>query len=92
MLGREYVIDHCVSRLNLEAEEQLYRTYITDSLKIIMENTARLVKEGKVIPSRYVDILNSMKNPDPQNVVEEQKSADMIISNIKNKLNALGGK
>lgn len=90
LLGRDYVIDHCISRLNLEAENQLYRTYVTDSLKTIMENTAYLTRKGKALSARYVDILNNMKNPNTQNSVDEQQRAEETIEKMKNRLDALG--
>ena len=89
MLGREYVIDHCVSRLNLEAEEKLYRMYITDALKAISENTSAFMKNGKSISVRYTDLLNRMKTKESDEDSEEK--ADEIISRIKKKLGSIGG-
>ena len=90
LLGRDYVIDHCISRLNLEAEKELYQMYVTESLKIIMENTALLTKSGKAISNRYVDILDNMRNPKPENDIDEQQRAEETILKIKNRLDMLG--
>lgn len=84
------MIDHCISRLNLEAEKELYQMYVTESLKIIMENTALLTKSGKAIPNRYVDILDNMRNPKPENDIDEQQRAEETILRIKNRLDMLG--
>ena len=35
-------------------EQKRYRTYITDALMLITENTARFISEGKYLTSRWV--------------------------------------
>lgn len=65
--------------------------YITDSLKSISEGIVRIAG-GHAMGKRYIDVLNSIKekasNPDGA----DEKTADEIISNIKNKLGAIGQK
>nr|DAI29740.1 MAG TPA: hypothetical protein [Caudoviricetes sp.] len=53
------------------------KAYITDSLKIIAENIAN-IGGGKTMSARYTDIIN----PKPV----DDRTADEIISSIKNKL------
>lgn len=57
--------------------------YITDAIRILTENTAKMVHEGVLIKSRYVDLLKF-------DSVEEKESSDEVISRIKSKLKALG--
>lgn len=53
------------------------KVYVTDSLKIIAENIAN-IGGGKTMSARYTDIIDRK----PANT----RTADDIISNIKNKL------
>lgn len=78
-MGREYVIDHCVSRLNLEAEEELYKIYVTDSLRVLLRSK-----------TRYFDLLTSMRQK-PTDVIAEKEDAEKIISKMKKTLGNLGG-
>lgn len=57
--------------------------YITDAIRILTENTAKMVHEGVLIKSRYVDLLNIDSG-------EEKESSEEVISRIKSKLKALG--
>ena len=74
------MIDHCISRLNLEAEEKLYKIYITDSLRLITRNKFR-----------YFDLLAEMKRK-PADVIAEKQDAEKIISKMKKTLGNLGGR
>ena len=90
ILGREYVIDHCISRLSLDSEEKFLKVYITDALKLISENTACLNKNGRVMTKRFVDFMNETKSKKKKK--EDKESAEEIISKIKTKLGKLGAK
>lgn len=63
----------------------IYRVYVTDCLKAIAENTAK-INGGNVIGSRYYDMVRP-----PENVAPE-KSPDEIISGIKDTLDRMRGK
>ena len=99
---RGYVIDYCVSALKKKREEFIYRTYITDALQAIAANTAHyvgasgLVEAGMTMRSRYADIINTMNDrhsgKDKKKEKEETRTADDVISNLKNKLKRLGSK
>lgn len=67
---------YAVAKARKNAEEKAYRIYVSDTLKMIAENTARA--GGRYVTARYVDIIH----PKP----EETRSADEIISHIKKKL------
>lgn len=60
------LIERCI-------EKDAYRTYVTDSLKLIAGNTAKYVG-GKVPAKRYIDIIH----PKP----EETRTADEIIEQV----------
>lgn len=76
VLGRGYVIQHCISLFKNHQEEQSYRIYETELLRGIAKSL------GLNVDMTYRDILEPKK--------EETQSASDIISNIKNKLKERG--
>lgn len=48
------MVDYCVSRFRHKQEEKLYRTYITDALMVVANNTAHAFG-GNRIEKRYAD-------------------------------------
>lgn len=50
------MIEHCVTSLRKKNEEITYRTYITDALKYMAENTAKNVG-GVYMAKRYIDLI-----------------------------------
>lgn len=90
MLGKQYIIDHCISQIKKESEQTALRVYITDALKAVVENTAK-IGGGVTMRRRYADIINNV--PDDEETNEQaQKRAKGIIDNMKAKLNSLSGK
>ena len=84
LLGSGYVIDHCVAALRQENERKAAVIYITDTLKMINENVTR-IGGGSTLKARYIDIIQQSEQE------EETRSADEIISNIRDKLRMMGG-
>lgn len=85
VLGRRYLIDHCYRYLRQSSEELLLKTYITDALKMIVENTAKMSQGGVVLKDRYIDLIKR------KNLVKgRNESAETIKNRIKGKLNAIG--
>ena len=80
MFGRSYVKDYCIASFQREQEETAYKVYISDTLKLIAENTAK-VSQGNYINVRYYDLIN----PKPV----DNRTEEEIIDHIKNKLNQL---
>lgn len=68
----------------MKNERRLYEVYVTDALKAITENTAKMYG-GSSLKLRYADLLEN------SNKQEETRTAEDIISNIKNKINKMGG-
>lgn len=64
-------------------QENLYKVYITDSLRLIGENTAKVCDGGSYIKIRYADIID--KKP------KDNRSSEEIIDLIKSKLAKIGG-
>lgn len=78
VLGRGYVIDHCIVSFRKRHKELQYRSYITDALQIIAENTAHFAG-GRTITNRYIDIVTEKKDKEPQ-------TTQSVVSKIRKKL------
>ena len=76
-MGTGYVIDHCISCFHKEQVAKAHDIYVTDTLRLITENTAKQVG-GSYIKERFADILDPPK--------EETRTAQEVIDNIKTKL------
>lgn len=77
LFGRGYVIEHCVSTINNTRKEEIYRTYIAESLRIISSGV------GREITVKYIDIIESCT---PNREAEETRTPEEIIDSIKKKL------
>ena len=75
LYGREYVIDHVLSFWKQEQKERKYRAYVTDALRLIGENTAKL-SAGSYLVSRWVESNETKETP---------KSGDDIAKDIINR-------
>lgn len=51
---------YVIARYNYEQQRTLYKIYVTDMLKIIGANTAK-ISEGSYFPHRWIDIVNPRK-------------------------------
>ena len=58
-----------------QQEELAFRIYMTESIRLLTENTARF-SGGSVIKERYYDIVNR------KHEYEEEKSGDEIVRDI----------
>ena len=77
VLGKSYIIQHCVAFLKTRSEEKAFRIYVTDGLKVIAENLANYYG-GSVLNMRYSDVISTEK---PDDRTEED-----IINNLKAKM------
>lgn len=82
-MGISYVIERYIAFFHKEQQEKAYKIYTTDCLRIIAENSAR-ANGGKYIQMRYAEVIEPAK--------EETRTADEIISNIKEKLRGIDGR
>lgn len=67
------MIDHCISLFNKQAKEEAYRSYVTDTLKALNGNFAKIFG-GAFFNTRYVDVVNPNE--------ESDKSGDEIARDI----------
>ena len=77
LLGRGYVIEHCVSVTNNTRKEEIYRMYVTESLRIISSGV------GREITVKYTDIIERCTS---RGKAEETRTPEEIIDNIRKKL------
>lgn len=73
-------MDHCISIFHKKNEEDAYKFYVTDVLKIMLEDVARHMG-GSYVQVRFADIMNPPK--------KETRTAEEVINNIKDKLGKL---
>jgi len=79
-MGIGYVIEHYIAFLKKEQHEKAYKCYVADALRIITENTAK-ANGGKYLQARYIDYIEPKK--------EETRTADEVITSLKEKLRRL---
>ena len=70
------------TRYEREQRELAYRFYVTNALRIITENTAKM-GGGQYMKYRFCDIVTPP--------TEDDRSGDEIAENIKEKLKRIGG-
>ena len=63
-----------MSRYKREQEEKAYRVYVTDALRLTVENTAKFAG-GNYIKARYIDIIEPKKH---DSRTGEEITADII--------------
>ena len=73
-----------------QAEDRLFRAYVTDGIKAIADNTAKLVKEGVSIKARYIEIIDNTMQAEQSEKPKE--TGEQIINRITSGLNALAKK
>lgn len=83
LLGKGYVIDHCVSLFHKEQKDKQYRAYITDALMAITETLADRYG-GRKMSIRWIE-MNQPPKP------EDERTGEEIKESIMSKLKKLGG-
>ena len=70
-------VRYAVARFKERQKDMAYRIYVSDALKMVASNTAKL-SGGEYLKTRYCDAIN----PKP----EETRTSDEIIAHIRKKL------
>lgn len=81
ILGRAYVIDHCVKQIKDKYDNRNYNVYVTEILRALYVS---ITGDNEV--GRYVDTIRKSTNSEP----EEEKSAEEIKASICAKLDKAG--
>ena len=71
------MIDNYISVFHKEQQDKLYRIYVTDTLRLITENTSK-VQGGAYIKMRFAELLEPPK--------KEERTEEEVITNIMDKL------
>jgi hypothetical protein len=66
------------SEYQRQQEELAYRVYVTDTLRVLTENTAKFAG-GMVIKANYYDIINK------KNQQQDTRSGEEIVADIINR-------
>ena len=65
LFGRRYVIDHCISAFRIQAEEKIYRVYVTDGLRALCggqgDRYYDLITPGKEETRTAEEIIDNIK-------------------------------
>ena len=64
---------YCIARYKREQEEKAYRVYVTDALRLTVENTAKFAG-GNYIKARYIDVIEQKK--------VDERTGDEIVEDI----------
>lgn len=74
LLGKGYIIDHCLCNLRKISDENIFRIYVTDALKAIANNTSKSAQEDSYLNLRYIEIIdNKTKNEKSKETAEQIK-------------------
>ena len=68
------VISALPAMIKRQGEEELYRVYVSDTLKIAAENISR-IGGGMTLQSRYIELINPPE--------EETRTAEEIIDHVR---------
>lgn len=71
------------SLLRERSTRRAFENYVTDALRIVTENTARMGRGGSYLKTKFSDILN----PKP----EDKRAPKEIVEHLKSKIAQIGG-
>ena len=75
-IGDDYIIQHCLAEAERDKREELFRTYLADSIHYL--------GQGKSIEKSYSDLIDEINNP-----VKDERTAEEIKKSIKDGFNKL---
>lgn len=79
LMGRGYVIEHCISTFNNIQESKIYRMYVSEMLRALAR------RNGIDISVKYSDLIERKQE------VREPESSAEVIDRIKTKLEKVKG-
>ena len=78
MLGRRYLVEHCISVYNSAQKKEIFETYVTDVLRVMANMKAKELTQNnqtEVVNIRYYDLVRPA-NKDKR--TGEEIAADII--------------
>jgi hypothetical protein len=79
LLGRGYVIEHCISSFKNRTEEKAYKIYVTDSLYAIANGLYQYLGKGDAMEKRFIDIIE-------KSAPKKEETEEEVIERIRGKL------
>ena len=76
VIGDDYIIQHCLAEAERDKREELFRTYVADSIHYL--------GQGKSIGKSYSDLIDEINNP-----VKDERTGEEIKKSIKDGFNEL---
>lgn len=76
------MVDYCISLFQKKQRAELIVCYKAECLRMISENTAKMVTEGKYVEQRLIDLLDDLGKPP-----KKELTADEVIERMKKKMN-----
>ena len=74
------ILRYAKARVKQETQQIAYRSYIADTLKIIAENTAKAIQEGKYPTQRFTEIIHPVKERSVEEIIESViKNAELVV-------------
>lgn len=72
---------YVVLRFQNSQRELTYRIYVSDTLQIIAENTARMVENGKYPTKRYYDVSfgKAPKEEKAEEIINKYKTLGLVV-------------
>lgn len=72
-----------------QAEDRLFRAYVTDGIKAIADNTSALHPNGVSLKFRYIEIINDTDTMPVEQPEKQKETAEQIIERISTGINNL---
>lgn len=85
MLGKGFIIEHCLMAFRKSQEEKIYRVYLTDALQALTKNTTHYLTPkgmedyGASLKTRWIEL---MTPPEAPAVDEDPRSCEEIAADI----------
>lgn len=83
------MIDHCISTFQKNQKDLIYRVYVTNALKNLIEIQTAGWEENIEYP-RFYDLINKKPNEQQDEQEEAAETADDVIKRIKSNLINIG--
>jgi hypothetical protein len=74
LCGKRYIIDYCIASLKKKRENKAFKTYVTDALKAIADNTAG-GEQRHYMSVRWVEMIEPQIEPEKS---PEEQAAEII--------------
>lgn len=84
LFGRGYVIEHCMSTLELQLKQEIYKNYLANALRLVVNNTAATYpsEEPRMILNKsYDELINPQKYVKQE--IDAEEESKKIISKIR---------